>query len=148
MRMKTIFSETDYKNQFNLFSGWDVDWFATDSVGQLAHFTSAGHAPIPSSIVRDDLAKTHQTVLQLPSDFSPEVEIISDVEDEDYRKMLREMAGRGFFCFDAAEPNSRIYKCVARPARPLTLSQLPASVQEVLSRTRLECRFNESRELK
>jgi len=142
-----IFSETDYKNQFNLFSGWDVDWFATDSVGQLAHFTSAGHAPIPSSIVRDDLVKIHQTVLQLPSDFSSEVEIISDVEDADYRKVLREMAGRGFYCFDA-EPDSRTYTCVARPMRSLTLSQLPASLLEMLSKAQLDCRFDESRELK
>jgi hypothetical protein len=143
-----IFSETDYENQFNLFAGWDVDWFATDSVGQLAHFTSAGHAPIPSSIVRDDLVKIHQMVLQLPCDFSSEVEIMSDVEVEYYRKMLRDMAGRGFFCFDAAEPDSRIYVCVARPMRPVTLSQLPAALQEILSKAQLDCRFDESRELK
>jgi hypothetical protein len=143
-----IFSETDYKNQFDLFGGWDVDWFATDSIGQLAHFTSAGHAPIPLSIVRDDLANTHQMVLQLPSDFSPELEVISQVEDADYRKVLRDMAGRGFFCFDAAEPDSRIYMCVARPMRSLTLSQLPAALQEMLSKAQLDCRFDESRELK
>jgi hypothetical protein len=126
----------DYKNQINIFSGWGVEWFASDSLGQVAYFTSAGRAPLLSP-------ETHQMVLQLPSDFSPEVEIISDVEDADYRKMLRDMAGRGFFYFDAVEPNSRIYRCAGRPIRPLTLSQLPASLQTVLSRARLDCRFDE-----
>src|SRR6185436_18132075 len=110
-----VFDKRDLENQFREFAGWDVDWYGIDLDDHVGYFTSAGRAPIPTTVtaIRSDLAKVHALMRSLPA--TSDVEVGTYLNGTgvppamnqgyaEYQLEILEMARRGLFCYDA-EPD-------------------------------------------
>lgn len=153
--MKTrAFTAQDQQNQHDVFGGLDVDWFATDSLGQIGYFTSAGCGPIPVAIAgfRDQLSAIHDYLLKLPADRSPGIEVNPILAApnvvvamhgvyESYRNEILEMGRRGIFCFDADTTGISGYVRLLKPDSPLLISELPEFPRAEIASVILPCDF-------
>ena len=99
--------------------GREFDWFAVDSMGHVAHFSSAGFGPIPRQVLArleeaDDLPLR---LLALPIIGSAKGHMAGRIDD------WLEMAKRGLYSFDWS---SNRYQLAATPSVALHTSALPA----------------------
>lgn len=117
----------------------DLDWFATDQLGQLAQFETGGEAspPLPALANKEANEQSLQLVEGLPAVF--EVSTLSPdrlagvrvVSWDHFFSSSIEMARRGvfgFFCVGHKELGVGEYICVAAPrgACQLPTAELPA----------------------
>lgn len=109
----------------------DVDWYATDDVGHVGFFTSAGAGPLPRALFQD--LEAHRRLgaylKALATRGKPEL-LLRYPNTTDWRRM----AERGLFAFnyeyDRTPPDG--YRLVARPHTPLLLPELEPWAQERL----------------
>lgn len=119
------------------YPGWmDVVWLASDSVGHIAAFASAGHGPIPAALLcRGEAAfgVLYDSLEALPR--TPGAQrIVALAPDSDFVRW----AERGAFAFDWSDIHRvsalRIdtYELYAAPAVPALVSDLSAKAGELL----------------
>ncbi|WP_022822480.1 hypothetical protein [Hymenobacter norwichensis] len=117
----------------------DIDWFAIDGNGHILHVASGGGI-LPESVAasQEVLLELHQYFLTLPE--LEVAEIANGAEEASSYQSFARYARRGLFSFEKTRLHERAdtrYHLVARPLRPLLVSELPAPLAELLSRTRL-----------
>ncbi|WP_338523731.1 hypothetical protein NUH87_29115 [Pseudomonas batumici] len=116
---------------------FDVGWIATDAIGQVALFTTAGPGPIPDSAL-PSVEISEELVLSLP-----EVSDVDLVTSMSGANAFVAFAKRGFFAYDwsdvhrAARQALNGYELQYRPLNPLTLFDLPAPLRALAEVTRL-----------
>ena len=127
----------------------NVEWFAVDSVGNLARFTSAGLAKVPAQVLRtsySDLDDLADSFAALPERCEVDVNPNSIDEGSLWTHLSREEAvakylkiplllgRRGIFVYDSeiGYPKPRPYIRIVSPDHPLNVSELgiglPASL--------------------
>ncbi len=109
--------------------GMDVAWMAVDALGSVAIFTTGGVRPVPSTAVAS-IDITEPEVDSLPEISSFDL-LVNLPRPDDFVSFAK----RGFFAYDwsdvhrATQRHINGYELQARPLRPLTLTELPASMQ-------------------
>jgi hypothetical protein len=117
--------------------GFDVGWIATDAIGQVAIFTTAGLGPIPDSAI-PSVEYSEEWVRSLP-----EVSDANLVTSMSGANAFVAFATRGFFAYDwsdvhrAAHQALNGYELQYRPLSPLTLYDLPAPLRALAELTLL-----------
>ena len=106
----------------------DIDWFAVDAVGRIAHFATAGTGFVPEkSKSEHQVSDAAFDVLFEGKEFTQAViieENLPNFETVDQKKRylctFESMAKRGYFSFDVAGfgADNSSYVLVARPAEP------------------------------
>jgi hypothetical protein len=123
----------------------DLDWFAVDRYGNLAHFATGGQGAIPrhEALSVDGLIHTSQLVklslfpITIPQ-VSPSLErrlgTMDGEKKERYLHSFMEFTKRGLFSFDYIHGVGRPqgYSIVARPAKPAHLADCPDNLQSLL----------------
>jgi hypothetical protein len=115
----------------------DVGWIATDAIGQVALFTTAGPGPIPDSAL-PSVENSEELVLSLP-----EVSDVDLVTSMSGANAFVAFAKRGFFAYDWSDVHRSArqalngYELQYRPLNPLTLFDLPAPLRALAEVTRL-----------
>ena len=139
------FSEIEQSTQ-------DLDWFAVDSLGSVAHFASGGKL-LPKTVAQSkEDAEQLQLFLRSLSDkrtsaetdprLSEMVELADDSSRNQYLNDFSSMSRRGFYSYDSPLSGDRsFYYRVTSPKHPLTISDLPEEISIVLRRTKYEGRF-------
>jgi hypothetical protein len=116
-------------------SGLDCTWIASDSVGNLAAFITAGVGPVPISVLDPTLPLLpdwEDTLLSLPI-VSP-VSVLAQVPSQE---SYRGIASRGFFVFDWTDFHRPVsshrfaYELVARPGEPACVTTLPPALHRL-----------------
>jgi hypothetical protein len=128
----------------------DIDWFAIDSIGEIAWFTSGAHGNLPSSVRKsrinlntlrtffeEDLAVTTES--QIDSKAFDKVMLISD--NPELRKSVFswniQVSSKGLYSFDSPDFASMAeeYFRVSFPEQPITIQILPQKIKNILSNT-------------
>lgn len=116
---------------------FDVGWIATDAVGQVALFTTAGLGPIPDSAL-PSVENSEELVLSLPE--VSDVALVTSMPGAD---AFVAFAKRGVFAYDwsdvhRATPQAlKGYELQYRPLSPLILFDLPAPLRALAEVTQL-----------
>lgn len=121
------------------FRGSEYDWVATDSLGHLGYFTSAGFGGVPEEIVAfgERMYEVCDRVDALP--FISEATLVSSRPS---RSDWIEVARRGFFAFDWSY-EQRAYELIAVPEKPLLSTDLQDElVRDVAERCHLDGDFS------
>jgi hypothetical protein len=129
----------------------DIDWFAADRAGSIAHFASGGRGFIPASIKasKEDLTTLQSFFRGLSDHFTlPVVSNIAEsrfsFRDEAQRARYLEdflrMAAKGLYSFDCVVEPIRAsgYFLVATPTHHLNVFSLPIHIQSIIGRTVIE----------
>jgi hypothetical protein len=117
--------------------GFDVGWIATDAIGHIALFTTAGRGPIPDSAL-PSTEDCEEWVLSLS-----EVSDVNSVTSMSGANAFVAFAKRGLFAYDwsdvhrAASQALNGYELQYRPLSPLTLDDLPTPLRPLAELTRL-----------
>ena len=117
--------------------GVDAAWIAVDAYGHVAVFITAGEGPVPES-ARPSTEDAETEALALPE--ISDCELLVDVPRPD---VFVAIAKRGLFAYDWVAARGRRekvpahYALQARPNRPITLRQLPPSLQVLAASTSL-----------
>ncbi len=139
----------------------DIDWFAIDSIGEIAWLTSGAYGSLPSSVrkSRNDL----NTLLiffeeyldittegQIDSKAFDNVILISDTPEIRASVFFwnLQIASKGLYSYDShdAVPVSEEYFRVSFPVQPITIKILPKKIKNILNNTILSnIIFRESR---
>lgn len=127
--------------QTTTFEQLDVAWIASDDLGQIGFFFTAGSGPIPASA----LQLVHES-----EESANELPIVSDVDllvplprPDDYLNLAR----RGFYAFDWSDVHktnlerTKSYELIARPIKPVLVANLPPRLQLAAMATRLSGSF-------
>jgi hypothetical protein len=128
----------------------DIDWFAIDSIGEVAWFTSGAYGTLPASVrkSRNDL-NTLVTFFEEHLALTTEGQIDSKAFDNvilasdtpEIRKSVfsenLQGASKGLYSYDShdAEPMSGEYFRVSFPVQPITIEMLPEQIKNILSKT-------------
>lgn len=134
----------------------DLDWFAVDSRGSIAHFASGGKLlPKTVSQSKEDSEKLQlffrslsdeRTSAETDSQLSEMVELTDDSSRNQYLTDFSSMSQRGLYSYDSPLSGNRsIYFRVASPKTPLTVDDLPDEISALLTRTRYEGEFANTR---
>ena len=130
---------------------WDLDWFALDAGGAVAHFTTGGCGALPRSVAsasqaeRDALVEYFQALPEVGrAIFNPAwvgtIKLVPGANSEPgevFRPWLR-AAARGLYAFDYLDDRRRRPRpdrVVARPEVPLRADELPPEVRVIVART-------------
>ncbi|ROM80242.1 hypothetical protein BK654_04940 [Pseudomonas brassicacearum] len=114
---------------------FDVGWIATDAIGQIALFTTAGPGPIPDSAL-PSVESSEELVLSLPE--RSDVDLVMPSANA-----FVAFAKRGLFAYDWSDVHRTArqalngYELQCRPLNPLTLFDLPAPLRVLAEGTRL-----------
>ena len=117
--------------------GFDIFWIASDSLQQVGMFATGSAGPIPLT-ARPWIHDVEEQVLMLPVVCAVELKIPYPRPDD-----FVAMAERGFFSFDWTDVHktfiqaTSMYEMVCRPARPLTVDQLPPSLRVAALATKI-----------
>jgi hypothetical protein len=114
------------------YIGSDLAWLAVDAVGHMAVFTTAGVAPIPSTVL------DHPDLVDPAEDLLLELPPVGDCgllvrypRPDDYINFAR----RGFFAYDWQDvhrsPHTRCYDMIARPEVPRSVEDIGAELGAV-----------------
>jgi hypothetical protein len=120
-----------------VLQGFDVGWIATDAIGQVALFTTAGSGPIPDSAL-PSVENSEEWVLSLPE--LSDVDLVTSMSGAN---AFVAFAKRGFFAYDWSDVHRTArqalngYELQYRPLNPLTLFDLPAPLRALAEVTRL-----------
>ncbi|MCO7227504.1 hypothetical protein [Pleionea sp. CnH1-48] len=123
--------------------GYEYDWLATDRLGYVALFSTAGlgYAPLPFLEDTDLYDDTIEAILCLSVSTASKVYPKIDIEHDNTWKRVSE---RGLYSFDA-DVNTGIYHVASIPQEPLLLHELPKNIASVIERVKLESvLFNEA----
>lgn len=111
--------------------GLDIDWFAVDSEGKIAHFATGGVGFLPAETANDLQAADAAFDILFAANETTSTIIIeenlpnfsSDYERSQYLASFENMAKRGYFSYDVADPSAQNshYVLVAAPTRPILL---------------------------
>jgi len=126
----------------------DFDWFAMDFASHIGHFTTGGFKKIPATVScsADDLRTitAYFAELRSKSDYSISDHLDRFVTDwkgahreSRYLKSFVRNARTGLFSYDIEtyiKPDSQYFQ-VASPVTPLSVSDLPESIQAIIRRT-------------
>ena len=135
----------------------DYDWFAIDSQGNIGHFASNGGI-LPESIATSaedlqllveyfKLSKV-KTGFRLAPTFSYPPDIKSTEQKENFVSGFTSYSDCGLYSFDRYEPNYRRdlsrqnYIPISQPNKPISVNQLPETIQIVLSKVICNCNFH------
>lgn len=116
---------------------FDVGWIASDAIGQVALFTTAGSGPIPDSAL-PSIENSEEWVLSLPE--LSDVDLVTSMSDAN---AFVAFAKRGFFAYDWSDVHRTArqalngYELQNRPLNPLTLFDLPTPLRALAEVTRL-----------
>lgn len=116
---------------------FDVGWIASDAIGQVALFTTAGSGPIPASAL-PSVENSEEWVLSLPE--LSDVDLVTSMSGAN---AFVAFAKRGFFAYDWSDVHRTErqalngYELQNRPLNPLTLFDLPAPLRALAEVTRL-----------
>ena len=117
--------------------GIDSSWLATDDLGQVAIFTTAGKGPIPASALAS-VDTAEESIAALPETSKWEM-LVQLPRPDDFIVF----ASRGFFAYDwfdihrTNQESNNCYDLLAKPIRAINLSELPVSLQVLASATRI-----------
>lgn len=120
-----------------VLQGFDVGWIATDAIGQVALFTTAGSGPIPDSAL-PSVENSEEWVLSLPE--LSDVDLVTSMSGAN---AFVAFAKRGFFAYDWSDVHRTArqalngYELQNRPLSPLTILDLPAPLRALAEVTRL-----------
>jgi hypothetical protein len=133
----------------------DLDWFATDSAGHLAHFASAGR-PLPvsvaaskeeNSLVREFFRSLPATrsACEVDSELAKFVVFENSEQRSRYLNDFQSMGSRGLYSYDTPlSEGQKLFFRVCSPQEHLTLSDLPSEVAAIVQRTVFPGRFANS----
>lgn len=119
--------------------GIDFGWVACDETGYVGVFFTGGEGPVPDASFLE--GAMHETLFDelasLPRTTASEL-LVRFPRPEDYVAS----AERGLFAFDWSDAHRtgnalNGYEMIARPAMPLTLSQLPQSLRAIVASSKL-----------
>jgi hypothetical protein len=127
--------------------GRDYAWLATDAAGHVAVFTNAGQGPIPIAVLADRRVSDHAESLveALPERGDCQM-LVTLPRPDDFVGYSR----RGLFAYDWQDCHrnagwSKRYELLARPAVPITVSELDGVVASLIDRVRFtSLRFDDS----
>ena len=117
------------------FDGLDIAWIATDSLGQVALFTTGGQGPIPTTALTSAVS-AEQDALSIPVTCDSQVLVSLPRPDS-----FIDLARRGFFAYDWTDVHRyssqelAAYELQAKPTCPLHISALPAVLQALAAST-------------
>lgn len=122
-------------------SGFEYDWIATDAVGHVAIFSTAGAGFVPSKFL--DNVEAHDAAIDaiMDSPIRCQASFFPDIAPG-LVNTWRDAAMRGLFAFDS-DPNGGPYRLVAAPLLPIHVRDLPASVVGTVERMKLDDIFFE-----
>ena len=133
-------------------AGLDLDWFALDDQGHVAHFTTGGCGALPRTAAasRTDLETVRDYVRSLPEIGASILnrERLTGIrlhpfDKAEPRAAVRawgDSAARGLYAYDYLEDRRRRprpYWIVARPEVPLVADELPPHIRDIVARTTL-----------
>lgn len=137
----------------------DLDWFAIDGEGQIAHFASAGR-PLPKSVSQSQEDNTFvseffrslpatKTIGEADSEITSHVTFESPEMRSRYLTDFESMGFRGLYSYDTTLPGAdQLFFRVYSPGEPLKIADLPLEVAMILQRTRFGGNFHDDRILK
>lgn len=117
--------------------GFDIFWIASDSLQQVGMFATGGEGPIPLTAL-PWIHEVEQQVLMLSVVCSVELKVSYPRPDD-----FVALAQRGLFSLDWTDVHKTLiqktamYELVCRPVRPLTVDQLPPSLQVAALATKI-----------
>ena len=128
----------NYKKIMNKYPlNIDCVWIATDDVGYLGAFVTAGIAPIPKGVLNNkfmDIFNIENRICELPKLLI--VTLLTKIPRPDD---FVEMAARGFFVYDWSDTHRTLkssssrYELVAVPDYPTTIVDLPSDFLELVT---------------
>jgi hypothetical protein len=131
-------------------AGLDLDWYALDAQGHVAHFTTGGCGALPrgAAASRGDLETVREYFRFLPEigaailnrDRLTGIRLhpIDKAEPREALRYWADSAARGLYAYDYLEDRRRRprpYWVVARPEVPLTADELPPQIRDIVART-------------
>jgi hypothetical protein len=120
------------------FDGLDVAWIATDSLGQVALFTTGGQGQIPTTALAS-AESAEQDVLSIQETCDSQL-LVSVPRPDSFIDFAR----RGFFAYDWTDVHCNssqelaAYELQAKPTCPLHINGLPAALQAFAASTVLQ----------
>lgn len=130
----------------------DLDWFAVDAQGAVAHFTTGGCGALPRGVAasKEDLETLRAYLTTLPEttiaivnpNRATTIPLFPTVKPEPVARLRpwTAAAARGLYAYDYVEDRKRRprpYLLVARPELPLLAAELPPDIRTLLARTTL-----------
>lgn len=110
--------------------GFEFDWLASDAVGCVALFTTAGGGFAPPQFLANTVA--HDSAIDLILELPPTTTtLLAPQLPSGFGNTWRLVAERGLFAFDS-DPNGGPYRLVAVPAVAVRVTELPAPVTKVV----------------
>ena len=115
--------------------GTDLDWFAVDVDGHLAHFTSGGSRVVPAKVVASESDLERATVMLRALPMIGKAKICFRAPG--IIDTWIDMAKRGLFSYDfISEDNNYFekghYRLIARPESPVRIESLDPLLQKAL----------------
>lgn len=112
--------------------GLEYDWLASDRVGHVAIFTTAGGSYAPDEFLRD--TDEHDRAIEVALGIPPSTAaLFAPKLKPGLKNTWADLAERGFFGFDG-DPNGGPYGKVAAPRRPVRIDELPPETAAVVRR--------------
>lgn len=132
-----------------MFEYMDYIWHATDSIGNIAYFSTGGTSFVPQSITGDEEVSDYFWELKKFERCFKIVDenIPSDVRFEDRHSYLFDcirMAKIGLFAYDTFDvngPDNEKYRLLVIPNEPLQINDIPNNIRLKLNNTRLKSEF-------
>ena len=137
-------------------SALDIDWFAVDSSGNIAHFASGG-GRLPFSIanakednefvgefIRENITDTNDFLL---SAIAKEKMLTKNTEEAKwYLNDFQSMSKRGLFSYDKSalgDFRNEEYHLITSPTMPIDISQIPFNIASIINATKISGDFRE-----
>jgi hypothetical protein len=139
---------------------FDVDWFATDKYGNVAHFTSAG-GKLPDSVCasKEDNERLLSFFKSLPA-INNEIVLNGEIGRSEELMMQKDverrfgdfifMSQRGLYSFDKkvlGRFGDTDFLVVSKPLLPLNVNSLPDDIRSLVLRTKIENDLSDVNEL-
>lgn len=120
----------------------DMDWFAVDSYGNIAHFASGGYGMVPffSKLEVDNVDPIFETFF-LSEEFTETIifesnlpSFTNDDQKKIYLSSYEKMSRKGFFSFDVGgdEVISSTYNLISLPKEPVNLKNFDLDKEQSL----------------
>lgn len=148
--MYEFLGKSDYIEHEDLI-GLDLDWFALDEKGQIAHFATAGRGPVPKYMLKKNIYRLHQffhkkaekisEVLESRDWFKYENVNTKDKEIKSrYLSSFMEIASRDLYSFNCSGRHDapKLYFRIVIPKTPLLVNDLPDDIKIIMENIALE----------
>lgn len=120
----------------------DILWFAIDTKGNIATFTSAGESFVPEFVCRskeetDYLEDYFLNQLNESTDYM----LCSEDSDNTLMNDFKLLANKGLFCYDSCNSLESDYSLCSYPKSPINVNNLPIEVKKILLEHTLKIDF-------